>query len=173
MTGTVERIGVKGDVPNETGLPKPSVAYATVRAPGLDGDYNHYRQQELHGDLDSAVLLLTAETLEELNRDGWPVKPGDLGENLTVRGLPVDSLGPGARLAAGEVEIEIRRSCDPCRNLFGLPYVGSERGPAFLRATLGRRGWYGRVLREGSVRVGDRIEVVRPRDPPTVRARPV
>ena len=172
MPGSVERIGVKGRDPNETGLVKPSVASAQIRTGGLDGDHNHYRQEELHGDADSAVLLLAAETIESLNHDGWPVRPGDLGENLTVRGLPAELLGPGTRLSVGEAEIEISRTCDPCRNLYGLPYVGLERGPAFLRAALGRRGWYARVGREGVVRVGDRIEVLRPRDPVTVPARP-
>jgi MOSC domain-containing protein YiiM len=160
MPGTVERIGVKGAVPNETGLRKPAVPSAHVRSAGLDGDYNHYRQEEMHGDPDSAVLLLTAETIEELNQEGWPVRPGDMGENLTVRGLPSGALGVGSRLSTGEVEIEISRTCDPCRNLFELPYVGAEKGPAFLKATNGRRGWYARVRREGAVRVGDRIELL-------------
>jgi MOSC domain-containing protein YiiM len=166
VLGVVLRVGVKGAVPNEGGLPKPAVPEALVTRDGLRGDYNHYRQEELHGDPDSAVLLLPQETIDELNRDGWPVAPGDFGENFTMRGVPPASLGPGLSLSIGAAEVTISRRCDPCRNLFALPYVGNEKGPGFLRATLIRRGWYARVVREGIVRVGDPIRSANGAPPP-------
>ena len=42
--------------------------------------------------------------------------------------------------------------------LYGLPYVGQERGAAFVRTMLGRRGWFARVIRGGVLRVGMGIE---------------
>jgi MOSC domain-containing protein YiiM len=56
--------------------------------------------------------------------------------------------------------VETTKPCTPCDNLFLLPYVGPERGPEFLKATLGRRGWFARIVNEGRVRKGDRIEAV-------------
>lgn len=121
---------------------------------GVDGDFNRWRTEKAAGDPDQAVLLLGEEVLAELRAEGWPVGPGDLGENLLLAGLPAGALAPGARVRGGEVELEISKRCDPCVVLYGLPYVGQERGPAFVRTLRGRRGWFARVLRGGVLRVG-------------------
>ena len=160
--GRLLQINVKGRTAREVGLPKRSVPSAHVTAQGLDGDFNRYRHDQLADDPDSAVLLLPVETMRALDREGWPVRPGDLGENLTTEGLPYEALGPGRALRVGAVRLEVTRACDPCTNLYALPYVGAERGPAFLRAMLGRRGWYARVTRPGPIEVGDAVEVVPP-----------
>jgi MOSC domain-containing protein YiiM len=106
------------------------------------------------------VLVLPVETIEALNRDGWPVRPGDLGENVTTQGVPYDELRPGRRFRVGTALVEISKACDPCTNLYLLPYVGDARGPAFLKAMLGRRGWYARVVRAGRVHRGDVVAEV-------------
>ena len=77
------------------------------------------------------------------------VERGDLGENITLGGVPESSLAPGVRLRLGRVELQISKPCVPCSETYSLPYIGPERGPAFVRALVGRRGWYARVLREG------------------------
>jgi MOSC domain-containing protein YiiM len=55
----------------------------------------------------------------------------------------------------------VTKPCDPCRILFSLPYVGTKRGPEFLRTMLGRRGWFAKVLQGGTVRAGAPVEVIR------------
>jgi MOSC domain-containing protein YiiM len=129
-----------------------------VTRSGVDGDYNVYRHDVARDDPAMAILLMPLETLRELDREGWPVRPGDLGENITTVGLAYDAFAPGGRFRVGEVELEVSKPCDPCDNLFLLPYVGAERGPDFLKVTLNRRGWYARVLREGTIRTDDPIE---------------
>ncbi len=94
-----------------------------------------------------------------MREEGWPVQPGDLGENLTLAGLSYDGLTPGTVLRLGEVRLQVSKACDPCTVLFTLPYVGVERGPEFLRVMNGRRGWYARVLHGGLVRSGSPVEV--------------
>ena len=160
MLGTVVRLGRKPRVPGERGLPKPEVLEARLTVEGLEGDYNLYRQTRKAGDPEMALLLMPTETLEELGREGWPVCPGDLGENVTTSGLAYATLRPPRRLRVGAAVVETTRPCDPCDNLFALPYVGSVRGPTFLKAMLGRRGWFARVLEEGTVRKGDPIHEV-------------
>ena len=86
------------------------------------------------------------------------MRPGDLGENITSQGIPYDDFAPGRRFRVGPAVLEVTKACTPCDNLFLLPYVGSERGPAFLRAALDRRGWYAKVVVEGRVRTGDPID---------------
>ncbi len=156
-TGHVYQINRKSQVPGEHGLPKRPVAEAAIYRAGLEGDYNVYRHDVSHDDPAMAILIVPKETLEEFRREGWPVQPGDLGENITSVGVPYGAFRPGRRFRVGGALLEISKPCTPCDNLFLLPYVGEERGPAFLKVTLDRRGWYARVLEEGPVRTGDRI----------------
>jgi len=149
LSGRVLQLSVKPETPGEFGLPKQAVAELFVTATGAAGDFNRYRTEQLPGDRDQALLLMTQDLLDTLRSEGWPVERGDLGENLTLGGVPESSLAPGVRLRLGQVELEISKACDPCTETYSLPYIGPERGPAFVRALVGRRGWYARVLREG------------------------
>ena len=56
--------------------------------------------------------------------------------------------------------VQIARTCDPCRYLYTLPYVGNEKGPGFIKTMLGRRGWYAKVVQEGEVKKSDSIEKI-------------
>ena len=160
MVGTVVQVNLKPEVEGEHGLPKLPVESARLSRGGLTGDYNRFRHEERHDDPEMAILLLSIETIEQLRTEGWPVRPGDLGENLTVRGLAPDEMAPGRRLDVGSAILEVTKPCTPCDNLFLLPYVGRRRGPEFVRTMLDRRGWYARVLQEGNVRPGDAIASV-------------
>ncbi len=155
--GVVTGLFRKGEVGEERGLPKPASEEIEVDAAGVVGDFNRYRHENLHDDPDSALLLLPEEILAQLWTEGWPVRPGDLGENVSCRGVPYDLLQPGSRVTIGAVGAVITRPCDPCSNLYVLPYVGEERGPEFMKTLLHRRGWYARVLAPGHVRLGDPI----------------
>jgi MOSC domain-containing protein YiiM len=157
--GTVVQVSRKSELPGERGLPKVPVPLGHIRFRGLEGDFNVYRHEVSRDDPKMAILLLPLETIEGLRREGWPVRPGDLGENLTTSGIAYDALAPGRRVRAGNALLEISKPCTPCENLELLPYVGRTRGPEFLKTTLGRRGWYARVVREGDVRPGDPIEL--------------
>jgi MOSC domain-containing protein YiiM len=153
----IMQINVKSRTEGERGLPKKPVDSAFVSVAGVRGDFNVYRHEELEDDPDSALLIMPIEMIRVLNSEGWPIKPGDLGENFTTSGMSYDSFEVGKGFTAGEVRFQISRACDPCENLFLLPYVGRSKGPQFLKTMLGRRGWYARVLKEGRVRIQDRI----------------
>lgn len=159
MRGRIVQLNRKPKEGRARGLPKRSVPELTVTAEGIEGDYNRWRTEEAGGDADQAVLLLSEEILAELRAEGWPVEPGDLGENLTVAGLPADALTPGARVRIGRVELQVSKACDPCTVLFSLPYVGMELGPLFLRTMIGRRGWFARVRRGGTIRLDMPVEL--------------
>lgn len=158
--GMVHQINVKPQIRGERGIPKRPVESVMVTKAGLDGDFNLYRQENLNGDPDSAVLLIPLETILQLNAEGWPVQVGDLGENFTTAGIPYSRLSPGRTFRVGNAVVEVSRACSPCKNLYLLPYTGNSKGPAFVKAMQGRRGWYARVRKEGVVRRGDPIEEV-------------
>ncbi len=167
MKATIYQLNIKPETPGERGLPKKPVEAAYVIARGIVGDFNKYRHEEKHDNPNMALLLLPLETIQQLNTEGWPVQPGDLGENITTHGIPYNSFAPGKRYALGNAEIEIAEPCTPCRNLAVLSYVGKERCTEFMRTLLyqngernNRRGWYARVLKEGEIKKGETIEEI-------------
>jgi MOSC domain-containing protein YiiM len=162
MAGRLIQLSTKPETPGEHGLPKHAVAELRVTAGGAEGDYNAYRSRTLHGDPDQAVMLLTREVISQLGTEGWPVQPGDLGENLTLDGVAEAALRPGVRLRLGEALIEVTKPCEPCRELYTLPYIGAERGPAFLRTLRDRRGWYARVITGGTIDLETPVELLEP-----------
>ena len=157
--GRIASLSVKPRTAGEPGLPKQPVAALRVTAAGAEGDYNRYRAEKLQGDPDSAILLLTSDVLEALRQEGWTVAPGHLGENVLLEGIANTAFSPGRRVRIGAVLLEVSRACDPCSELYTLPYVGRARGPEFVRTLQGRRGWYARVLAEGTLRPGDQVRL--------------
>jgi MOSC domain-containing protein YiiM len=168
MTARILQLSIKSRTPGEFGLPKRAVTELGVTARGAEGDYNDYRTRSLDGDPDQAILVITEEVLTGLRSEGWPVAPGDLGENITLAGVAESSLRPGTRLLLGEVSLEITRRCDPCTELHSLPYVGRTRGVEFVKTMVDRRGWYARVLTAGAVRLETPVQVASapPASPP-------
>ena len=158
--GRVFQLNRKPETAGERGLPKFPEAGLTVTVDGVAGDFNRWRTEERAGERTYALLIVPLETLEQLQRDGWPVQPGDLGENVTTVGVPYDAFSPPSRFRIGTVVAETSKACTPCIQLYHLRYVGREKGPAFLKATLGRRGWYARVVEPGVIRTGDAVAFV-------------
>lgn len=107
---------------------------------GLVGDLSH-------GTGGRQVLLIDADTLRHFG-----LQPGDVRENLTVRGLDTSRLRAGQRLNVGEVLLEITDDCAPCAML-------DELQPGLSQAIDGRRGVLARVVGGGLLNVGDRLEL--------------
>ena len=125
----------------------------------MEGDYNRHRHEQDGDNPDRALLIMPVETMRDLNDEGWPVKPGDLGENVTTEGLVNADFEVGVRVRIGDVLTEVAENDMPCRILGQLPYVGEEKKAEFIKTLVGRRGWYARVIEEGDVNVGDQIGV--------------
>ena len=157
----VVQVNVKPDSPGEAGLPKVSIPTTRFTVNGLDGDYNRFRVNKKQNDPDMAVMLISMDILNDLNNEGWPVMPGDLGENLTLENIDYSSIQPGQKYAVGSAEIEISIICDPCTNLSALNYVKNEKISEFIKTLMNRRGWYARVIKEGEVSSGDKVKLIR------------
>ena len=155
------QINVKPETPNEVGLPKVSVKTTKVTANGLDGDYNRFRLNKKMNDPDMAVMIISMDILNDLNNEGWPVMPGDLGENLTLENIKYSSIHSGQKYQVGAAQIEISIICDPCTNLSALSYVKKEKVSEFIKTLMNRRGWYARVIKEGQVSSGDKVKLIK------------
>lgn len=141
------------------GVPKLPVPAAQIRTTGVEGD----RQDDLrfHGGADRAVCLYSVDLIEALQAEGHPIRPGSIGENLTLHGVDWTEMRADTRIEIGEVLLEITRATTPCHKIAGAFFGG-----AFTRVSQKvHPGWsrfYARVLREGVVAVGDRVVVVPP-----------
>ena len=116
------------------------------------------------------VHLVHAELHEELAAGGRPVEPGQLGENVTTRGVDLLGLSTGTRLRLGvDAAVEITGLRNPCLQLEGI-HKGlqkavldrDEQGGLIRKA-----GVMGIVIAGGVVRPGDLIEVIPPAGPHT------
>ena len=131
-----------------------------------------------HGGLDQALYAYADEDAAwwaaELGRE---LAPGWFGENLRVAGLDVSGARIGERWQVGSgedrVELEVTSPRRPCQTF--ARWVGDqfctdlERGWVKRFQVAERPGAYLRVLRNGSIRGGDPIEVLsRPDDAPTI-----
>ena len=170
MPGRILQLSIKPSSPGQSGLPKHAVNELRITEAGAAGDYNRYRATKLRGDPDQAILLMTEAILAQLRSEGWPVRPGDLGENVTLDEVAESDLGPGVRVQLGETVLEITTPCDPCTELHSLPYVGPAHGAEFVRTMVGRRGWYARVLTPGVVRLDSPVTLRHPATQPPASA---
>jgi MOSC domain-containing protein YiiM len=143
------------------GLPKRAIAEAEVSAHGISGDgFNH---PYIHGRPHQALLLMTAEGIDELTAQGFPLFYGALGENVTTSGLDRHSLRPGQRYRIGDAIIELTEVREPCASL-------NVYGPAIQKAIYdagdhasprwGLSGFYAAVLQPGVIHPGDPIQLL-------------
>ncbi|WP_059011025.1 MOSC domain-containing protein [Streptomyces specialis] len=114
------------------------------------------------------VHLIHEELLTEVGAAGFDVRPGDLGENVTTRGVDLLGLPTGTLLRLGdEAIVEVTGLRNPC------PQIDTFR-PGLLRQVVGRDA-DGRIVRKagimsvvrtgGVVRPGDTITIELPDKP--------
>lgn len=147
----IEGLGVEGDAHAGTTVKHRSRVARDASAPNL-------RQ----------VHLLHAELFDELVQRDHPVFPGEMGENVTTRGIDLLALPRGTRLRLGdEAEVEITGLRNPCSQI--------DRFQPGLTAAVLDRDADGRLVRKagvmsvvrrgGVVRAGDTIVVHLPNGP--------
>ncbi|MHC5113159.1 MAG: MOSC domain-containing protein [Planctomycetota bacterium] len=137
---------------SDGGIPKLAVPSAEITPAGLAGDGHDH---EKHNTPLQAVCIIDVEDLDDLRGEGYAVGPGATGENLTTRGLDVDTLEIGDRLhLSGGVELELTKRRKPC-------YVLDAIDPTLKEVIVGRCGFYARVITPGRVEPGERIAVER------------
>lgn len=151
--GTVASINISGG-----GVPKRSVTDAKLSLLGLQGDDQNDKVH--HGGPERAVCIFSLEKVRALQAEGHPIEPGSVGENLTVEGIPWESVMPGVRLRIGpEVLLEVTSFTSPCKTI-RRSFIDGR----FVRISQKvHPGWsrvYARVVAEGDVRLGDSIEIL-------------
>ena len=115
------------------------------------------------------VHLIGGELLDELRGDGFAVGPGDLGENITTRGIDLLALPTGTVLSVGDdALLAVTGLRNPCTQLDrfqrGLMKAVLDRAPD--GGLVRRAGVMAVVVLGGAVAVGDAISASSPPGPP-------
>ena len=133
------------------GTRKENVGAARFRENwGIEGDAhagNWHRQ----------VSLLSHDRIEEFRARGAAVADGDFGENLVVEGIDFKALPAGSRFRCGEVLLELTQIGKEC-------HAHCEIHRAMGDCIMPREGVFARVLRGGTISVGDELTVCEERD---------
>jgi MOSC domain-containing protein YiiM len=105
------------------------------------------------------VSLYSLELIDALQREGHPIVPGAIGENLTVAGLEWSAMLPGATIEIGPVRLVLTGFASPCKNI-----APAFRDEHFVRVSQKvHPGWsrlYAKVEREGIISVGDPVRCI-------------
>jgi MOSC domain-containing protein YiiM len=173
MTGTVVGVSRSPTHTFSKGL-EPSILL--VAGQGVEGDAHSgekvKHRSRVRRDPDQPNLrqvhLIHAELHDELAHAGYEVAPGEMGENVTTRGIDLLGLPRATRLHLGaNAVVELTGLRNPCIQLdgfrAGLMAAVLDWDPA--GNLIRKAGVMGVVLFGGTVRPGDRIAVELPSAP--------
>lgn len=100
------------------------------------------------------VNLMSFEVTEGLRAEGFKTAPGELGEQMVIRGMDVHTLPEGVRIQLGDSAVlevvKPRTGCDWFEKVQGKPKTQATN----------RLGVLARVLESGVVKVGDPVRVM-------------
>ena len=114
------------------------------------------------------VHLIHSELHDELRAAGFAVAAGQMGENITTRGIDLLALPTGSLLRlGGDAVVEVTGLRNPCVQLDGIQagLMAAVLGRDAQGGLVRRAGIMGIVLGGGDVRPGDEIGVDMPRAP--------
>lgn len=172
--GTVETLLANPD--RDSGLEKQTVAEAQFLFTGMvedchggltrKSDSRMLKQYKRGTEVRNSrqVSILSAEELTEVaERMGIPaVRPGWLGANMVIRGIPdLTLLPPSTRLQfpSGAMFV-VDAENHPCRypaDIIAKHHPEAKKG--FVAAAMHKRGVVGWIEAEGTIRTGDRITI--------------
>jgi len=114
---------------------------------GIEGDHKG-------GNPKRNLNIMSFETLEELHKVGFKIQPGEMGEQLIIKGLDVGELKAGDQFQVGEqacIEVVSQRTgCDHFERIQG-------KSP---QLAAGRMGVMAKVVTGGVIAVGDLVKLV-------------
>src|SRR3954451_21584109 len=144
----LEGLGVEGDAHNGVTVKHRKLVRLDPTAPNL---------RQIH--------LIQCELFDELRPAGFALAPGEIGENITTRGIDLVALPKGTKLRLGSrAVVQVIGLRNPCRQL-------DQHQNGLTAALLGRdengklsrkAGIMGTVVSAGEIYPGDKITVELP-----------
>ena len=107
------------------------------------------------GDWHRQISLLAGESVDAMRADcPIPLDAGIFAENINTVGIDLKSLPVGTRLRVGETEVEVTQIGKECHSDCAIK-------KAVGKCVMPAEGIFAVVVREGTVRAGDEIEVLK------------
>ncbi|HEB75661.1 MAG TPA: MOSC domain-containing protein [Nitrospirae bacterium] len=144
MNGRVVAINIS----RYKGVRKGTVETAILRESyGIEGDA--HASSEGH----RQVSLLSVESIQRMRELGVDVGPGDFAENITTDGIDLRRLPVSARIGVGDtVELEVTQIGKTCHSRCAIYFQAGC-------CVMPDEGIFARVVRGGTIRIGDGISV--------------
>ncbi|WP_302662878.1 MOSC domain-containing protein [uncultured Dysosmobacter sp.] len=107
------------------------------------------------GDWHRQISLLAEESIDTMRlRSPIALDPGVFAENINTEGIDLKSLPVGTHLRIGETEVEVTQIGKECHNDCAIK-------KAVGKCVMPTEGIFAIVVKEGTVRAGDEIEVLK------------
>lgn len=100
------------------------------------------------------VSLLSHDRIEEFRKRGAQVEDGAFGENLVVEGIDFKTLPIGTRFLCNDVILELTQIGKECHH-------GCAIFQAMGDCIMPREGVFCRVIRGGTIKEGDMLEIMK------------
>ena len=106
------------------------------------------------GDWHRQISLLAEESVDKMRALLPDLQPGAFAENINTRGLELKSLPVGTRLRLGEAAVEITQIGKECHSDCEIKRLTGK-------CVMPTEGVFAVVVREGTVRKGYEIEIIK------------
>ena len=106
------------------------------------------------GDWHRQISLLAEESVDKMRSLLPGLEPGTFAENINTRGLELKTLPVGTRLRLGEAVVEVTQIGKECHS-------DCEIKKKTGKCVMPTEGIFAVVVKEGSVRRGDEIEILK------------
>jgi MOSC domain-containing protein YiiM len=105
------------------------------------------------GEWHRQISLLAMESIKKMQAKGLDVTTGDFAENITTEGIELPALPIGTRLAIGDTLTEVTQIGKECHTRCAIYHQAGD-------CVMPREGIFVKVLRGGTIRCNDTIEIV-------------
>ncbi len=138
---------VSVNISEKKGTVKHEVAEARLKLRhGIVGDAHA-------GDWHRQISMLAEESVDKMRRILPQLKAGAFAENINTRGIELKTLPIGTHLRIGETEVEVTQIGKECHNDCAIKKATGT-------CVMPTEGIFAVVVKEGTVRKGDSIEIV-------------
>ena len=167
--GLPRKVIFNGQVVTTGIFKEPIEGHVMLRRLNLDGD----KQADLtvHGGVDKAVYAYPVEHYDYWRKElpSMNLPWGMFGENFTTEGLLEDEVNIGDTLKIGSAKLMVTQPRMPCYKL-GVRFGRMDIVRRFMAS--GRPGIYFKVSKEGEVKTGNKVKIIR-RDKNNVTVRDI
>ncbi len=154
--GTPKEFEYKGRIAKSAIWKTPILGRVMARGVNMDGD--DQADRKAHGGYDKAIYAYASEDLLWWGQQvGRALVYGEFGENITTQGIEVNDALVGERWEVGNTVLEVSEPRIPCWRL-GVRMNDKTFPRKFTQAL--RPGSYLRIIKEGDIGCGDKINVI-------------